>query len=192
MEPVGYLETGVLYCGDNVQRLSQFPAECVDLVYLDPPFFSGRHYEVIWGDEAEVRSFQDRREGGIHHYLDWMESRLRHLHRVLKPTGNLYLHCDQSASHYLKQLLDDIFGASNMKNEIIWQRTGGKGDALRKLPAIHDTILAYGKTPDSYFEPVRKPPDEQYKKRFSYDDFDGRGAYRLAPLDSLTCSPLPR
>ncbi len=60
MNPVAYLETGVLYCDDNLHRLSQFPAECIDLVYLDPPFFSNRQYEVIWGDEAEVRSFEDR------------------------------------------------------------------------------------------------------------------------------------
>lgn len=67
----------------------QLQGECVDLVYLDPPFFSNKNYEVIWDDEAEVRSFEDRWEGGIQVYLDWMEARLRHLHRVLKPTGSL-------------------------------------------------------------------------------------------------------
>ena len=50
MNPVGYLETGVLYCDDNLERLPEFPDDCVDLIYLDPPFFSNRHYEVIWGD----------------------------------------------------------------------------------------------------------------------------------------------
>src|ERR1700677_3767496 len=53
--PISYLETGVLHCGDNLDLLGQFPSECIDLVYLDPPFFSNRQYEVIWGDEAEVR-----------------------------------------------------------------------------------------------------------------------------------------
>src|SRR3712207_9498010 len=71
MNPLGYLETGVLYCGDNLQRLSLLPSESVDLIYLDPPFFSNRNYEVISGDEAEVRSFQDRWEGGIH-VIEWM------------------------------------------------------------------------------------------------------------------------
>src|SRR5271157_3684754 len=56
MAPVGFLETGVIYCDDNLHRLSQFPDECIDLIYLDPPFFSNRHHEVIWGDEAEVRA----------------------------------------------------------------------------------------------------------------------------------------
>lgn len=62
---ISRLETQALYCSDNLHKLRQFPAESVDLVYLDPPFFSNRRYEVIWGDEAEVRSFEDRWQGGI-------------------------------------------------------------------------------------------------------------------------------
>ena len=58
------VETEVIYCDDNQHRLTLLPANSVDLIYLDPPFFSNRHYEVIWGDEAEVRSFEDRWEGG--------------------------------------------------------------------------------------------------------------------------------
>ena len=81
------LETGVLYCDDNWRRLAQLPGECVDLIYLDPPFFSNKHYEVIWGDEAEVRSFDDRWEGGIEHYVGWMRDRLMEMHRVLAPTA---------------------------------------------------------------------------------------------------------
>ncbi len=61
------MDTGTIYCDDNLRRLVIFPADSVDLIYLDPPFFSNRTYEVIWGDEAEVRSFEDRWEGGIHH-----------------------------------------------------------------------------------------------------------------------------
>ena len=67
---VSFLETGVLYCEDNLRQLAQFPNECIDLIYLDPPFFSNRNYEVIWGDEAEVRSFEDRWEGGIQVYIN--------------------------------------------------------------------------------------------------------------------------
>lgn len=59
------MDTGVIYCDDNRKRLAVLPRGSVDLIYLDPPFFSNRHYEVIWGDEAEVRSFEDRWEGGI-------------------------------------------------------------------------------------------------------------------------------
>jgi DNA modification methylase len=189
VNPVGYLETGVVQCADNLAALADMPDECIDFVYLDPPFFSNRSYEVIWGDEAEVRSFEDRWEGGINVYLDWMESRLRQMHRLLKPTGSLYLHCDQAAGHYLKITLDKLFGQRRFRNEVVWKRTAAKGDARRKFPAIHDTIFGYSKTKDAYFEPVRRPPDDQYIARFSYDDHDGRGPYRIAPLDSPNLRP---
>src|SRR5437870_1000701 len=94
MAPVRFLDTGVLYCGDNLRRMAEFPDECVDLIYLDPPFFSNRFYEVIWGDEAEISSFEDRWTGGMNVYVEWMEDRLRQMHRLLRPTGSLYLHCD--------------------------------------------------------------------------------------------------
>lgn len=187
VNPVGYLETGVLYCDDNLHRLGQFPAACVDLVYLDPPFFSNRSYEVIWGDEAEVRSFEDRWEGGINVYLDWMEARLQLLHRVLKPTGSLYLHCDPNASHYLKVLTDDIF-KGQFRNEIIWQRSAVKGDARLKFGANHDVLLYYGKSADTFFDVPRRTADDDYLARFDLDDHDGRGSYHSAPLDS----PSPR
>ena len=122
-------------------------------------------------------------------YLSMMAPRLLELRRVLKSTGSIYLHCDPTASHYLKLLLDAVFGADNFRNEVIWRRTAAKGDARRKLGAVHDVILNYTKNPDdAYFEPARRPPDEEYRARFSLDDGDGKGPYRLAPLDS----PNPR
>lgn len=188
MAPVSFLETGVLYRADNLHRLREFPADCIDLIYLDPPFFSNRRYEVIWGDEAEVRSFEDRWEGGIRHYVEWMRERVMEMHRVLKPTGSLYLHCDPNASHYLKVMLDEIFLPANFRNEVVWQRTGVKGDARRKFGAVHDVLLVYGKADGTYFEVPRREPDEAYLARFDLDDRDGRGPHHSAPLDS----PSPR
>jgi hypothetical protein len=104
------IDTGVLHRDDNLTVLKGLPSASVDLVYLDPPFFSNRFYEVIWGDEAEVRSFEDRWEGGMQHYIGWMKDRVSELYRILKPTGSFYLHCDPHASHYLKVMLDDLFG----------------------------------------------------------------------------------
>lgn len=121
-------------------------------------------------------------------YLVNMTPRLVHLHRILKRTGSLYLHCDPTANGYLRVLLDAIFGPENFRNEIVWQRTAAKGDARRKLGANHDVILAYGKSDAAYFTPARREPDAEYLARFTYDDNDGRGPYRLAPLDS----PNPR
>jgi len=121
-------------------------------------------------------------------YLVMMTARLVELHRVLKPTGSLYLHCDPTASHYLKIVLDAIFGPVNFTNEIIWQRTAVKGDARRKFGSVHDVILVYGKSAAYPFFPIYKVKDEDYLGRFRLDDGDGRGPYRIAPLDS----PNPR
>jgi site-specific DNA-methyltransferase (adenine-specific) len=122
-------------------------------------------------------------------YLAMMAPRLVELHRVLKPTGSLYLHCDPTASHYLRMLLDGIFRQENFRNEIIWERTAAKGDVRRKFGSNHDVILAYGKTNETFFQSVFTEPDEDYIGRFSLDDNDGKGAYRLAPLDSPNTRP---
>lgn len=121
-------------------------------------------------------------------YIVMMTGRLVELHRVLKMTGSLYLHCDPTASHYLKIMLDAIFGPERFLNEVVWQRTATKGDAKRKWGAVHDVLLAYTCGPTYTFNPVYLEPDEAYTSRFSLDDGDGRGPYRLAPLDS----PNPR
>lgn len=183
------MQTGVLYRDDNLERLASMPSESVDLIYLDPPFFSNRSYEVIWGDEAEVRSFDDRWEGGIQHYIDWMRERLAELHRVLRKTGSLYLHCDPHASHHLKLMIDGVFGASSFRNEIIWKRSAVKGDARRKFGSNHDSIFFYSKSSKYRFEPQYTEKTKAYFARFNYDDGDGRGLYRLAPLDSPSYRP---
>ena len=78
-------------------------------------------------------------------YLVMMANRLLELHRVLKTSGSLYLHCDPTASHYLKIVLDTVFGAENFRNEIIWQRINAKGNVQRKFGSVHDVIFAYSK-----------------------------------------------
>lgn len=182
MNPVGYLETGVLYCDDNLERMAEFPAGCIDLVYLDPPFFSNRSYEVIWGDEAEIRSFEDRWEGGVDVYISWMKDRMVEVHRVLKDTGSVYLHCDSTASHYLKVMLDSIFGFGNFRNEIIWKRANSHNDPKR-FGRITDTILYYGKGKEVTWNPQYTPyREEYYESHFKKDD-DGRW-YRTVPLDA--------
>lgn len=121
-------------------------------------------------------------------YLVMMTARLVELHRVLKPTGSLYLHCDPTASHYLKVILDAIFGPEKFVNEIIWQRTAVKGDARRKFGAVHDVLFLFAKNANYAFTPQHLDQDEEYIARFRFDDNDGKGPYRNAPLDS----PNPR
>lgn len=121
-------------------------------------------------------------------YLVMMAARLVELHRVLKPTGSLYLHCDPTASHYLKMILDTIFGAQNFRNDIIWKRTSSHSDAKRWSPIV-DNILYYTKTDVFTWNPAFQDHDDKYvASKYRYDDKDGRGAYQL---DNMT-SPNPR
>ena len=108
-------------------------------------------------------------------YLTMMAIRLAELHRVLKPTGSIYLHCDPTASHYIKLLMDVVFGAMNFRNEIIWKRTSGHSDAHR-YGRVHDVILYYSRGDSSpIWNPAHQAYDETYTKRYyRYQDPDGR------------------
>ena len=122
-------------------------------------------------------------------YIVMMAPRLIELHRTLKTTGSLYLHCDPGASHYLKVLLDAVFGPQNMLNEIIWQRATGKGDAKRKFASIHDVLLVYAKdSKSSIFNKQFTVGGASYTEKFNLDDNDGRGPYYSNNL----ASPQPR
>jgi DNA modification methylase len=121
-------------------------------------------------------------------YLAMMAPRLVELRRVLKPTGSLYLHCDATASHYLKLLCDAVMGAENFRNEIIWKRTTSKSLMTRRLPNNHDIIFAYQKSEaafwnaDAIFQPY--DPDnleEKTSAKYCHKDEDGR-IYRLDNL----------
>jgi site-specific DNA-methyltransferase (adenine-specific) len=119
-------------------------------------------------------------------YLVMMTARLQELHRVLKPTGSLFLHCDPTASHYLKAVLDAIFGPVNFRNEIIWQRVAAKGGQMGRLPANHDVILSYAKSSSATWNEIRLQydPDALDAKtlaKYSMIDENGR-RYRLGPL----------
>ena len=107
-------------------------------------------------------------------YLSMMAPRIAELHRVLKPTGSIYLHCDPTASHYLKLLMDSIFGHTNYRNEIIWRRTTSHSDA-KGLGRVHDTILLYHKSSEFGWNKVFQPLDDDYVANYyRYADTDGR------------------
>jgi site-specific DNA-methyltransferase (adenine-specific) len=178
MNPVGYLETGVIECADNLESLAGLPAACVDLVYLDPPFFSNRNQQTVWG--KEYREFEDKWEGGMTVYLDYMRERVRQMYRVLKPTGSLYFHCDWHASHHLKVMLDTIFGLGQFQNEIIWKRTSAHSSAKRYGP-VHDSIHVYSKSDDYTWNQQFQPYDESYLDAF-YTHFDGERRWRRSDL----------
>ena len=113
-------------------------------------------------------------------YLTMMAVRLLELHRALKPTGTLYLHCDPTASHYLKILLDAVFGKTQFLSEIIWKRTSSHSSARRWGP-VHDTILVYAKTDGFGWNQVFEAYDDQYLERF-YHNEDKNGRFRIGDL----------
>lgn len=119
-------------------------------------------------------------------YLVMMAPRLYELHRVLKPTGTLYLHCDPTMSHYLKVLLDAIFQAKNFRNEIIWKRTSAHNRASRFGP-VHDVILAYGKSGKSIWNTTYMPYEADYlETEYAMVDEHGR---RFTTADLTSANP---
>jgi DNA modification methylase len=160
-KPSSLLDTRVIYCGDNLEQLKKLPSACVDLIYIDPPFNSNRNYEVFWGETKEKRSFDDRHES-TQAYIAFMRPRCVELARVLKKTGSFYFHCDWHASHYVKVLLDQIFGENNFQNEIVWKRTSAHNDP-RKYGNIHDTIFFYTSSKKEYtWNPQYTPYTKEY------------------------------
>jgi len=184
--------TNKLILGDNLAVLQSIPDKSVDLIYLDPPFFSNRTYEIIWGDDGEKRSFEDRFAGGIDHYISWLKIRVRQMHRILKDTGSIFLHCDWHANAEIKiDILNKIFGRNNFRNEIIWKRKNSVGQSNMKSNQFGyniDTIFFYSKTKNNVFNTIFTDSNPEYIEQFFiHKEPDGR-VYRLATLTS----PSPR
>lgn len=194
------LQENTIYCGDNLDILKGFEDGCVDLVIIDPPFFTSQHYEVIWGNGAERRAFEDRwvkmGENGryskdMNKYLNFMEPVLREIHRVLKPTGSFYLHCDWHADAYLRVLCDQIFGHENFQSQIVWHYGGRGAKAIStKYPKNHDIILFYSKslTKERTFNKpsyLKKYSESESKKRGFRKDENGRW-YKTSPRGDYT------
>ena len=218
-----------LYYGDNLEILRNreyFPDECVDLIYLDPPFNSNRNYNVLFksesgaDSEAQITAFEDTWHWGenaeatyddlivyaphkvsvaikalmdliernqMMAYLVMMTARLVELHRVVKPSGSLYLHCDPTASHYLKVIMDAIFGIEYLRTEIIWKRTTAHNDAKQgaKQPGrIHDVIFFYTKDVSEWtWNPVYTPYSKDYEeKSYRYIEDESGRRYTLSDL----------
>ncbi len=168
------LAPNLLYHGDNLQVLRTLPSESIDLIYIDPPFFSGAEYNVIWGDANEVRTFNDIWEGGLDTYLIWLNARLWEMRRVLKSTGSIYVHCDWHASHYIKAEMDKIFGYEDFRNAIVWQRTSAHSDPSR-FGVIDDSLLFYTKTGNWIWNKPKISYEDWYIERYyRYKDPSGR------------------
>lgn len=135
----GDLPDSCLACCDNLPLLCAMPDDSIDLVYIDPPFMTNATRRESGGN-----SFPDRWAGGVAEYIAFLEPRIRQMLRVLTERGTIYVHVDWRASHHVRLMLDNVFGAGNFLNEIIWTyRTGGL--SRRWFARKHDTIFAYAK-----------------------------------------------
>ena len=215
-----------IWTGDNLDIIRGMNSECVDLIYLDPPFNSNQNYAAPVGSNAAGAAFKDTwtlsdldvawmgliadeqpatanllKTTGLTHgkgmqsYLTMMAVRIMEMHWVLKDTGSIYLHCDPTVSHYLKLLMDSVFGRTNFRNEITWKRRYGTFSTVHesnKFGVATDTILFYAKTVDTSFHPLYSMADPQYqeyvKRTFRHVDENGR-RYRIADLANPALRP---
>jgi site-specific DNA-methyltransferase (adenine-specific)/adenine-specific DNA-methyltransferase len=190
------VETGAdnvnrLILGDNLLVMRALPDESIDLIYIDPPFFTGREQRAN-GDAAHA--FDDAWAGGLDAYLAWLRERVIEMRRLLRPTGVLYVHCDFHAGHYIKVLLDEVFGGERFQNEIIWHYGLGAANATRHFLRKHDTIFVYRKSDAATFNVVRGGVTPAMLAKYSHED--ARGRYMMSrgrkyylkggkPLDSV-------
>lgn len=135
--------------GDCLEVLAQLPDACVDLAYLDPPFNTGRTQSAHGGAYADAWPTMDA-------YLAFIDARVRQIRRVLKPSGSILLHCDWRACHHLRLLLDEVFGAEQFVNHLIWHYGLG-GSSPRRFARKHDDILFYSRSDGYFFKPPMVP-----------------------------------
>jgi DNA modification methylase len=166
----------LILLGDNLDVLPGFPDASFRMIYLDPPFNTGREragrrLRAVADPDGTRAGFGGRRyrtdavtgsayEDAFDDYLGFLEPRLRHAHRLLDPEGTLYLHLDYREAHYAKVLCDRLFGRDCFLNELVWAYDYG-GKPRRRWPAKHDTILVYVRDPERYWfdaEAVEREP----------------------------------
>lgn len=180
-----------LIWGDNLLAmqalLAQGYAGKIDLIYIDPPFLSSADYTFqlsIQGKQVtkeasiiERLAYTDTWEGGIDSFLDMIYPRIQLMKRLLSEHGSIYIHLDYNISHYVKLLLDEVFGNNNLLNEIIWRRKGGSAlKGMQVLSNATDTIFLYTKITDNYtFNTIYGKPDQEYiEENFTRIDENNR------------------
>lgn len=167
--------------GDNLKIIRDLPDKSVDLIYLDPLFNSSKIWTLVEKSTKEIKRFEDIWVGGRQSYIYDMMPRIRQCHRILKNTGSILIHCDTNLSHYLKILLDEEFGETCFRNEIVWLRTQGQfADSYRtkskSFGKQHDIILWFSKHSTNFKSniiPFKLWSEEEIKQKFSEKDEKG-------------------
>lgn len=178
-----------IFWGDNLQVMSHMLKEYrgkVDMVYIDPPFDSKAQYKKtikVRGQDVsnDMLSFEEKQYNDIwtnDTYLQFMYERLILIRELLKDTGSIWVHCDMSRGHYIKVILDEVFGQNNFINQITWKRTfahGDMGQGAKHLGRISDYILVYSVSPNVKLNSVYTPYEKEYEERvYKNVDPDGR------------------
>jgi adenine-specific DNA-methyltransferase len=179
-------------CLDVIRDHQDILSGQIRLIYIDPPFFSGTDYTLKTrsnGDSQtagilhEEMTYSDKWEGGLQEYLEFMRVRLNAMKPLLRDDGSLWVHLDWHVSHYVKVILDEIFGYSNFVNEIIWKRTNSPKAQSKGFGSQHDVILLYA-VDESKFktQQIYREHDERSRKPYSYKD--ERGRFRLIEIEA--------
>lgn len=186
-----------IYWGDNLQVMSHLLKEFrgkVDLVYIDPPFDSKADYKktiTIKSNRAEsnLTNFEEKQYADIwtnDTYLQFLYERIIIMKELLSEKGCLYVHCDWHRSHLIRCLLDEVFGANNFVNELIWKRSNPHGNQVKRFGSIHDTIFLYSRNKDYIWNPQFDAHDENYIEQFYRFTEENTGRkYRLGPLNNF-------
>lgn len=170
-----------IFWGDNLQVMSHLLKEYrgkIKLIYIDPPFDSKADYKKkikLHNDKSDsgYSAFEEKQYTDIwtnDEYLQFIYERLVLARELLSSDGSIYVHCDWHKNYFIRMILDEIFGASNFRNEIIWSYFGFKRSTSKKFPQKHDTILSYTRTEDYYWKVQFRPHGEDYIKRFKKDE----------------------
>ncbi len=189
------LQANLLVHGDCLAAMKHLQKEIegqIDLIYIDPPFFSGTDYTLQTKGKrdrkraptlGESLAYSDKWTGGLEEYLGFMEERLRAMHPLLKDSGCIWVHLDWHVSHYIKTVLDQIYGYSNFVNEIIWKRTNSPKAQSKGFGSQHDSILLYAKGIDDFkVKPVYRQHDTKSMRPYRYED--ERGRFRLIEIEA--------
>lgn len=184
-----------IFQGDCLEVIKE---HCIDLhdqirlIYIDPPFLSQTDYTLKdrseggtanAGELTETPTYSDKWEGGLEEYLGFMRERIGAMKPLLRSDGSLWVHLDWHVSHYVKILLDELFGYDNFMNEIIWRRTNSPKAQSKTFGTQHDVILLYAKNPESFtLNRVYRKHDTKSLKPYSYEDEIGR--FRLIEIEA--------
>ena len=179
-----------IFWGDNLQVMSHLLKEYrgqIDLIYIDPPFDSKADYKKridikgIGKTESDSSSFEEKQYGDIwtnDEYLQFLYERIILMRELLSATGNVFVHCDWHKSHYIRIILDEVFGPNNFVNEIIWKRKGGSANPSKQLDVATDTMFWYRKQDGAVFNAqfTKESPEakEYIEERFNNVDENGR------------------